>query len=175
MDVTIENPLILILGAVFSAIPFKNRCQLVVIQKLVLFYLACVFVNLVSDKYFTISAWWWSVNISYGILGVVFLSGIVFLKKKTMADNERQLYREILVGWWIVLGIIAIHMVALFFILKGFYGYGYEHDLKSMGAVCGCFVLFVCMWAGLSLMKVRLFWGICLAVGIGLIARGGLL
>jgi len=165
MDVTIENPLILILGAVFSAIPFKNRYQLIVIQKLVLFYLACVFVNLVSDEYFTISAWRWSVNVSYGILGVVFLSGTVFFKTKTMTNDERQLYREILVSWWIVLGIIAIHMVTLFFILKWFYGYGYEHDLKSMGAVCGCFVLFVCMWQGLNLRWVRLFLGVVFIAG----------
>ena len=173
MNVIIENPLILILGAVFSAIPFKNRYQLTVIQKLVLFYLACVLINLVSDEYLTISAWRWSVNVSWGILGVVFLRGMFFLKKNAMTEDERQLYREISGGWIIVLGIIVVHMVAIFFMLKWFYGYGYEHDLKSMGAMSGCFVLFVCMWRGLSLWWVRLFLGIGFAIAIGVIVKGG--
>jgi len=169
MNVTIENPLILILGAIFAIWPTKNRHQLVTIQKLVLFYLACVFINLASDEYFTISVWRWSINVSYGALGVVFLSGMFFLKGKSITEDEVKPYRSILGGWWVAMGIIVVHMVVLFIILKWFYGYGYEHDLKSLGAVCGCLILFVCMWRGLG------FWWIRCILGVGFIAGGSLL
>lgn len=177
MNIIIENPLILILGAFFSVIPFKKRCQLVVIQKLILFYLACVLVNLVSDEYFTISVWRWSVNISWGFLGVILLSGMFFLKKKSIAEDEQQLYKEILSGWWIVLGIIATHTIILFFILKQFYGYGYEHSLNSMGAMCGYFILFVCLWRGLSSMLIRWLFGggFIIMIGVDIILKGGVL
>jgi hypothetical protein len=175
MNVIIENPLILILGAVFSVIPFKNRCRVTAVQKLVLFYLACVLINLVSNNYFKISAWQWSLNISWSVLGVVFLSGLFFWKNKALTDNDRRLSRQILNSWWIILGIIAGHMAVLFLMLNRFYGYGYERDFKIMGTVSGFFILFICMWPSLASRPVRCCLAAGFAAGVVIICKGQVL
>ena len=70
--------------------------------------------------------------------------------------------------------VVAVHMAVLLVMLLGFYGYGYEHDLKVLGTLSLYFLLFVFLRRKLSNLHFRRCAGTMLAVlYIALMLRRG--
>lgn len=155
MPISIEMPVILVLGAIFMLIPLRSEA-IARLQQITGFYLIAVAVNQLSSNYFTIPLLSTSVSVSYSIL-VLFLFSIGYFLEKIGSIHEplNIIAGDVLQGWLLALSIIIIHMSLLSLVLYMFYGYGYEQNLTVLGNLTLYFLLFLVMWRNLYKSPLR--------------------
>ena len=68
------------------------------------------------------------------------------------------------VSWIMAVVLITVHLLALLWMLREFYGYGHEHDLKVLGHITLYLLLFIMLWPYLKHLRCRQIAGFVLAV-----------
>lgn len=153
--VTVENPLILIFASISILVPFKSE-NLTTLQKIITLYLFAVLINLTTDYYIALSSLSIDASVSFSIVPL-FLCTTGYLLDKLNSNNSRSNDRQstIFTAWLIALAVIILHMVFLVPILHKFYGYGYGHNLNTIGNLILYLLLAIVLWDKLGSIRFR--------------------
>jgi len=152
--VVIERPAILLLASLFVLVCFGSDATRM-LQKITCFYLVAVPVNELASQNFQVPLLS-GVTVSDTVIVLLLCAAGFFLGRANSHNNvPGQDKKELLGAWIVALGIIIMHMALLAVVLKKFYGYGYEHDLKVLGSLCLYLLLFVFMWEKLANLRFR--------------------
>lgn len=134
--VAIERPIVLLCGAAFILIKFRQSTSVSQLKKVVLLYLVCISFNLANLQFVNVDFDDTKLRISSTLLPLAFL-GVGFLfnwisnAKRDNGTNGIFFPGSILASSVLIL----IHMLVLFLLLKRFYGYGYEHNIDVLGSI----------------------------------------
>ncbi len=161
---TIEHPLILVFGSIFTIVPFRSE-NFLILQKVIIFYLFAVLVNQTTDSYFTLSSLSIDASVSYSAV-TLFLCTTGYLLDKLYPVGSKSINRQnnILRAWSIAFIVIILHMAFLALLLHKFYGYGYGHNLYTIGNLVLYLLLFIVLWERLGSIRFRMCTGMTLMV-----------
>jgi hypothetical protein len=163
MPISIEKPIILVLGAIFILIPLKVEV-IARLQQITGFYLIIVVVSQLSSNYFTPPLLPAGISVSYSIV-FLFLCTTGYLLEKI--GSHRPLNTSsgnVLHSWIFALAIIVVHMVLLSLVLNTFYDYGYERNLAVLGNLILYFLLFLVLWRKLYESHLRRCIGLVMTI-----------
>jgi hypothetical protein len=140
--VAIGRPGILMAASIFAIFNFKNIKEISIVQKTALLYIVEMFFNQISGKFIHIQSF--SISLSFVVLIPLAFSCMCqeLRSTKTLPVEKNGM----LMSWAVVFVIITVHMLILFFLLKGIYGYGYERDFNVLANMCLYFLVFVFLW-----------------------------
>lgn len=162
--VSIEQPVILIFGALFILLPLRSEA-IITLQKIIGFYLFCVIVNQFSLHYFSFSFMSLNTSISYSAIVLsLCATGYILGKVNSSTTQQENEGGDIISSWILALSIVIIHIILLSLILNKFYGYGYERNLNALGNLCLYFLLFIVLWNKFDILRFRLSTGLILAI-----------
>ena len=164
-SVPVEHRSILLLASLFLI--FRVRwTEVVIVQRIIGLYVIGVFVNQLSLKHLSLSFLESRLTISYGLIGAVLLCGGYLLNHPRQDNLDRSGQSvSINIGWVWAAVIICGHMFVLWFLLRRFYGYGYEHNAEILGNLSLSFLLFGFLWNQLGEARFRQLTGAILSVG----------
>jgi len=155
MRIPVENPQVLVLASIFLLIRFKS-ISLLRLQKLTAFYLVAVSVNELTLQNFQVSLFASRISVPYSVLPLLFFAaGYLFGGKHSTGKQSDFEDKNFVSGWVMAFIIIAGQMIVLYFLLRNFYGFGYQCDLKVLGTLCQYFLLFIFLWKDLHIAFVR--------------------
>ena len=140
MPISIEKPIILVLGAIFILIPLKFEV-IARLQQIIGFYLIVVVVSQLSSNYFTPPLLPAGISVSYSIIVLFLCTTGYFLEKIDSHSPLKTSSGNVMHSWLFALAIIVAHMVLLSLVLHRFYGYGYEQNLAVLGNLILYFLL----------------------------------
>ena len=163
MPISIEKPVILVLGAIFILIPLKVEV-IARLQQITGFYLIIVVVSQLSSNYFTPPLLPAGISVSYSIVFLFLCTTGYFLEKIGSHRPLNTSSGNILHSWLSVLAIIVVHMVLLSLVLHKFYGYGYERNLAVLGKLILYFLLFLVLWKKLYESHLRQCIGLIMTI-----------
>ena len=154
--VPIERPLILLLGLFLGLLNFKKLWSLVLLQKIILLYLICILFNQLSLQFVRIPLGQASLTFpaSFGAL-ILLLAGFALIKAAQIDSLIAARDRVLFPGWAACFGLIVLHMLLLILMLRKFYGYGYEHNLKVIKSLYLYFLVFLFSWRQLDSVRFR--------------------
>ena len=145
-QVAIEQPAVLLGGAVFLLLPFKRE-SLCLVQRVIGFYLIGVTVNEAAMQHVRVSVLSADFGVSYSVFVLlVFGAGYVFGR----VGSEQRMNKLVLWGWAAAAVIMVLHTAVLAAVLERFYGYGYERDMNVLGSFCLYVLLYVMVRRHLS-------------------------
>lgn len=156
LSVPIENPEMLLLASILLLPSFKANARINTLQRLTAFYLIAVLVNQLSFQYFSISLLGIKTNVSQST-AVLLLFVVGFVAENTRPSDSFACTdnKDFLHSWFLTFAILGVHMLLLVFLLKKFYGYGYDLNLTVIGNICLYFLLFVFSWPRLGNLRFR--------------------
>jgi len=171
--IRVEQPALLVAAGLWIVAPLRWR-RAEVVQQITAFYLICVVVNELAERYLEFG--FAAVNLKVSASAVILsICAIGHALGRAGAEGRGGCARACdLAGVWVlVVGVIAGHMFVLWALLKVFYGYGYERDLHVLGRVCMCVLLFVFLWGELGRGTLRRLVGVILAAYFAVMGAAG--
>lgn len=171
---SVRTPVVLLLAILYLMIPVTTTA-LVTLQQLIALYLFCIPVNEIMSQSLIISIGNATIDISYDILVLALCLGgyaATWLVNRSHCHSEAS-RPTVANAWLLACTVIGVHMIVLAFMMKIYYGYGYEHDLAVLGCLGLLVLLFALLW---RTSESRLF-RICVGIGLAtycvtLLARG---
>jgi len=154
MPIEVERPLILLLGSLFALVPLRPSGA-VLIQKMMLFYLACIPVNELAGHYFQLLPLKTNIKLSYSVLIVLLYGGGYFSRRLHYADSSARGWTDMAQYWLFLFVVVLGHILWLTGLLYWFYGYGYEHNIAVLGNLSLYFLLFIFLWDGFDAPGLR--------------------
>jgi hypothetical protein len=140
--IEIKRPAILLTASIFALIRFKESKAFSILQKIILLYMIGMLFNQLSEGFVHIRSF--SIHLSLIAMMPLAASFICFqfqkLKRSSIETND------LLTSWTVVFGIIILHMLFLFLLLKNIYGYGYERYFDVLANLCLYFLTFIFTW-----------------------------
>jgi len=171
---SVRTPVVLLLAVLYLMIPVTTAA-LVTLQQLIALYLFCIPVNEIMSQSLIISIGNSTVDISYDIVVLALCLGGY---TAAWLVNRSQLHPEasrptVANAWLCACTVIGVHMIVLAFMVKIYYGYGYERDLAVLGRLGLLVLLFALLWRPLNSRLSRICVGLGLAIYcVTLLARG---
>jgi hypothetical protein len=168
--VPIQNPPVLVFGALFLLLPF-SRNSLNTLQRVAGLYLIAILVNQLAEQFVCIPLLPRCIGVSKSVFVLLFCAiGVSVqhfapLEKGTVCGEA-----EIVQAWLLTTGLIVVHMCLLAYLLTNFYGYGAEHDWSVL-ANCGVYyALFFLLWQPLGEIRLRQWIGLLVLILLLLIS-----
>jgi hypothetical protein len=135
---------------------FKSGTNLTMIQKIVCLQLLFVIINQISNQYWQSPFIFQQIRISYSAIVLSFLAIAFVIEKMNSQVRLIDLKdKELFTSFLTAAGLIGLHILVLFYMLKKFYGYGYEHDLIVLGNLFLYLFLFLFIWQKLKQFRFR--------------------
>jgi hypothetical protein len=152
--IPITTPLVLLFASAFLMMPFRNH-SIALLQRIIGIYLVAVLVNELSLLYLDIRIGNLNINMSYStcIVAICFLSFLVSTIDSDGSTLDKKKWR--LSPTILAIAVILIHMLVLLFLLKRFYGYGYEHNIKVLGHICQYLLVAFFLWDKFNNIRFR--------------------
>jgi len=170
LPIVIERPAVLIAASILILAP-SRREAVEIVQSIAALYLICVPINEVHLQYFPISASFLNVRVAYSTIPLaLFGAGYVADRWAWRRGAGTSPPPDLRAEWLLAAGIIVIHMAVLSVLLQRFYGYGYEHDLQTLGSFALYFLVFVACWRQVRQMRMRQALGLVLLAFYVLVA-----
>ena len=164
MPIPIEQPAVLVLGALFVIAAPKGEAA-ILLQRVVSFYLISVPVNRVSTQYFSLPFRIVEISLSQSAVILLLCAAGYFLGRVDRNDAPGDVRTaNMTFAWLFALGLIVAHMVFLTPVLAKVYGYGYERNPSVLGQLTLYFLLFVTLWQDLGELRFRQGVGLILAI-----------
>ena len=170
--IMIQRPFILLFGLAYVLFDCKKNRAFLVIEQVILLYMIEFLFKQLSERFFHFGVF----SIQQSLLVMILLS-ISFMYTKiqrhrfTSTDSTE--YGYLLRSWGGIFGVILVHMLFLFTLLKSKYGYGYEYNISVLANMCMYFLVFIFTWEKLENVGLRRITAIILAVFlIVILARG---
>jgi hypothetical protein len=167
-QVAIEQPAVLLTGAVFLLLPFKQE-SLCLVQQVIGFYLIGVTVNETAVQHVRVSVLSADFGVSYSVFVLlVFGAGYAFGR----VGSEQRMNKQVLWAWAAAAVIVVLHVAVLAAVLERFYGYGYERDMNVLGSFCLYVLVYVMVRQHLGNRVFRcvsgaIYAGVCVLLMVG--------
>jgi len=142
-SVPIPHPVGLMGVAFLLVLSMRASARAYPLLYLLTFYLVCLLVNQVNLKQ---GEWFLGetrITFSYGVpVLLMFLISFWLRRSGSGSVASRPVDPFIMHGWEIGIGIILLHMAFVFLLLKRFYGYGFETDIRTLGSLFFIFLIY---------------------------------
>jgi hypothetical protein len=164
MPIPIEQPAILVFGALFVVAALKGEAA-IILQKVTGFYLISVPVNQLSAQYFSLPFWMADISLSHSAVILALCAAGYFVGRvDTNGASDDVRTANMTHAWLFALALIVAHMVFLAPVLVKVYGYGYERNPSVLGNLALYFMLFLTLWRSLGRLRFRQCVGLMLAI-----------